>query len=70
MAVQYCSYCDAGREPLFGYRCPECYNRLSGPMMTDELREEIADIERKAKARFEKRGRELFGTGFTAKNSP
>lgn len=37
-------------------------------LMTDAEREEIAEIERRAKAEFEKRGRKLFGAGFTAKH--
>lgn len=69
MTVQYCSYCDAGREPLFGTRCPECDSYLCGPMMTDELRAEIAEIERRAKAEFETAGQKLFGAGFTARHA-
>ncbi len=37
-------------------------------IMTDAEREEIAEIERRKKAEFEAAGKELFGTGLTAKH--
>lgn len=38
--------------------------------MTDAEREEIAEIERKAKERFEAAGKRIFGLGFQAKLPP
>jgi hypothetical protein len=75
-ADQPCPVCDCPPHEWCAQECgrvrevpvPAREVHMKPRIMTDEERDEIAQIELRKKAEFEEAGRKLFGCGFSAKH--